>query len=317
MKKTSTILILTWIAVCLLFIMTGSPLMARLEYKLKLTIKTDLMDYFPGYPVLAYIYLENYAYEFPAEVVKCLEPEYGFVEYIIRTPEGKEVPFIPWAYKEHPNPEKTLAAGGVIRTQAKIFFGANGWTFTQPGEYVLKAIYMKELESNEWPFSITTPESAAQKDLCELFLGSKEVGYFLLFEGGDHLEEGKKRLEKVIYTYPSSDFAGYANFALGVNLLQDFANFKEKRLRKADLDLASGYFERARSVIFCFYQSVYSHIYLEETYRKMGLPKDADNVRKDLLTRVERVMDEKYHDFWEYKDFMMDYLERREAIKEK
>lgn len=314
MKKTSTIL--TWIAVCLLLIAASSPLKAGLEYKLKLTIKTELMDYFPGYPVFAYIYLENYAYEFPAEVVRCLEPEYGYVQYIIKTPDGKEIPFIPWAYKEHPNPEMTLTAGGIIRAEAKIFFGANGWTFNQPGEYVLKAIYMGELESNEWPFSITTPDSAAQKDLCELFLGSKEVGYFLLLEGGDHLEEGKKRLEKVINTYPTSDFAGYANFALGVNLLQDFANFKEKRLRKADLDTASLYFERARSVIYSFHQSLYSHIYLEETYRKMGLPKDADNVRKDLLTTVERVMDEKYHDFREYKDYMMDYLERRKAIKE-
>lgn len=315
MKKTAAIL--TWITVYLLFITAGSPLIAESEYKLKLTVKTEKLDYFPGFPVIAYIYLENYAPFFPAEVVRCLEPEYGFVEYIVRTPEGKEIPFIPWTYKAHPNPETTLTAEGAIRAEAKIFFGANGWTFTRPGEYILKAIYMKELESDEWSFSIITPEPGAQKEICELFLGSKEVGYFLLFEGGDHLVEGKKRLEKVIYSHPRSNFAGYANFALGVNLSKDFTNFKEKRLRKANPALASEYLERARSDIFSFHQSVYSHIYLEEAYRKMELPGKADQVRKDLLTKVKRVMDERYSDFREYKDFMMDYLERRKAIKEK
>jgi outer membrane protein assembly factor BamD (BamD/ComL family) len=124
-------------------------------------------------------------------------------------------------------------------------------------------------------------------------------------------------LEKVIYSHPRSNFAGYANFALGVNLAKDFTNFKEKRLRKANLEAASEYLEKARSVYFSFHQSAYSHIYLDEIYRKMGLPGKADDVRKDLLTKAAKVMANSYYDFWEYKDFMMDYLERRKAIKEK
>jgi hypothetical protein len=292
--------------------MLSTALLAT-EYKLKLTIRTELMDYYPGFPVSAYIYLENYAYEFPAEAVKCLEPEYGYVEYIIKTPDGIEVPFIPWAYKEHPNPEVTLTAGAAIRSEAKLFFGANGWTFNQPGEYVLKAIYMKELESNEWPFSITTPETEGEKKLSRLLLDSKDVGYFLLFEGGDHLVEGKKILEEVTRTFPETSFAGYANFVLGVNLMQDFANFKENRLRKADLKRATEYLEKARPVIVSFHQSIYTHIYLEEIYRKQGMNDKADSIRKDFLTRVEKVMDERYHDFREYKDYMNDYLERRES----
>jgi hypothetical protein len=313
MKKTSAIL--TWIGICLIIITACCPLMA--QHQLKLTIRTEFLDYFPGFPVIVYVYLESLAYEYPTEVVRCLEPGYGFVEYIVKTPEGKEFTFVPWAYKEHPQPVKTLAGGGVIRKEAKIFFGANGWTFTTPGEYTLKAVYMKEIESNEWPISIVTPYGGKHQEIADHFMGNPEVGYFLLFEGGDHLEEGKKRLELAATMLANNEFGVYSSFVLGANLLQDFANFKEKKLRKANLELAVNFLERARAKTFSFHQAVYTHVYLEEAYRKMGQPERANDVRKDLITRVERKMNELYSDFREYRDFMKDILEQREVNREK
>ena len=213
----------------------------------------------------------------------------------------------------------------MIRREAKIFFGANGWTFTQPGEYTLKAVYMKGVESNEWPFSIMTPCSDSEKKMVDLFLGSKEVGYFLLFEGGDHLVEGKKRLEEVAAQFYKSNFGTYANFVLGANLMKDFANFKENRLRKADPKLAIDYFEKSRFrssgfhhgnfIPFSFHEAVYTHIYLEEACRQLGQPERANTVREELQTSVEQKMDEIYHDFREYKDFMKDILQQREKNK--
>lgn len=323
MKKTSAKLI--WIGVCVSVMVACSPLMA--QHHLKLTVRTELLDYLPGFPLIAYVYLENLAYEYSTDVVRCLEPEYGFVEYIVKTPGGKEITFVPWAYKEHPDPVKTLSPGQVIRKEAKIFFGANGWTFTQPGEYMLKAIYMKEVESNEWHFSIMTPRDDIQRKVVELFLGSQQVGYFLLFEGGDHLVEGKKRLEIAASRFSQNELGIYANFVLGANLLQDFANFKEKRLRKANPALALEFLEKARlrfsgshrEVPFpdSFHQTLYTYVYLVETYKKMGQWERANAISQELMILVERQMDEAYHDFREYKDFMMEILEQREANKKK
>jgi len=313
MKKTSVTL--TWIGVCLLVIAAGCPLMA--QHQLKLTIRTEMLDYFPGYPVIVYVSLESLAYEYPTEVFGALEPEYGFVEYMIKTPEGKEITFVPWAYKEHPDPVKTLKGGGIIRKEAKIFFGANGFTFTTPGEYILKAVYMKEIESNEWAFSIRSLYSEKHQEVSDLFTGNPEVGYFLLFEGGDHLVEGKKRLEMAAALFPTHEFGSYANYVLGVNLLQDFANFKEKRLRKANTQLAIDYLERSRAKTYSLHQALYTHIYLEETYRKMGQPERANAVRKHLMTSLKLRMDDLFNNFREYKGFMNDILEQREVNKEK
>jgi hypothetical protein len=43
------------------------------------------------------------------------------------------------------------------------------------------------------------------------------------------------RLKELTEKYPRSVLAGYAHTALGVNLCEDFANFKENKVRKANV----------------------------------------------------------------------------------
>ncbi len=295
--------------VLIVLLSLSSPLMA-LE-KLELTIKTGAVDFFPGFPVVLYVSLKNLAYETHMDIVHCLEPEYGFVEYLVKAPDKKEfTPFIPWIYKEHPNPVKTLSGSKTIRAEAKIFFGANGWTFSMPGEYILKAVYMNEVESNEWVLSIFTP-FGPYKEISNLFLGSAEVGYFLLFEGGDHLAEGKRRLEIVGSKYTQSIFGIYANFALGVNLMQDFADSRTKRIRKADYQGAVKYLEKAALSTYSFYQSVYTQVYLAELYEKLEQPDKAQKFKKGLTPESIVDMEEYYHLFREYKEVYKDMVKRR------
>lgn len=305
-----------WIGVFLILtgiISASSPLIAT--EKLELTIKSGSVDFYPGFPVVLIASLRNLAYETQMNVVHCLEPEYGFVEYLVKTPEGTEYTFIPWVYKEHPHPVKTLSAGRTFRSEAKIFFGANGWTFSTPGEYVIKAVYMKEIESNEWVLSIFTPYGPKHEEPAKMFLSSQEVGYFLLLEGGDHLEEGKRILEIVSTLYPRTIFGTYANFVLGVNLMNDFTDFRSKKIRKADYNNAVKYLEKAIYRSYSFYQSVYTHIYLAELYEKLGQQDKARMYKKGLTRPAVAEMEEFYHTFREYRHVYNDIVRKREAMK--
>jgi hypothetical protein len=324
MKRNINTLTTIFICLCLALSLGFSPLKAQQKSPLIFKLKTEILDYLPGYPVIAYVSLENPTLILNIEVVKCLEPEYGFVEYFIKTPGGKEVKFVPWAYKEHPNAFRMLSATQGIYAEAKIFFGANGWTFTEPGEYILKAVYMKELESNEWPISIVTTFKESQEERMNLFLESREVGYFLLFEGGDHLLDGKQRLEKAASKFSTTAFGLYANFALGANLMRDFSNFKTKQTRKADYALAAALLEKARPELFrlskdlynhpSFHQIVYTYVYLAEAYLKMGRPDRAKESIQALRKWAKHNLVEEYLDFSEYKIFLEDILKKKNPL---
>jgi hypothetical protein len=303
-------IITTWVGLIVLVFLVSSPLIAN---SLELTIKPRNNDFYPGYPVIFFVSLKNVTYEMPMNIVSCLEPEYGFVEYIVKTPEGKEFTFVPWAYKEHPDPVKRLSSGESFRTAAKLFFGANGWTFTTPGEYVIKAVYMKEVVSNEWIISIFTPLKF-MLPVVNSFLENPDLGLFLLLEGGDHLE-AKKLAEKIGDEYARTSYGAYCNFALGVNLMHDFADFKSNRLRKANIEAAIPYLEKAKLRVYGFYKSIYATIHLADAYEKTGQPEKAKTVIQDFITSMDEA-ESTFPDFPQYREFLYYFLKKEGKWKE-
>lgn len=298
-------IITPWLGLIVLIILVSSPLIAK---HLELTIKPRNNDFYPAYPIIFFVSLKNVNYETPLNIVSCLEPEYGFVEYIVKTPEGKEFTFVPWAYKEHPDPVKTLSPGKSFRAAAKIFFGANGWTFTTPGEYVIKAVYMKEVVSNEWIISIFTPLKYMWP-VINKFKDNPELGLFLLLEGGDHLTAAKQLAEEISVQYVKTTYGAYCNFALGVNLMHDFANFKTNRLRKANIQAAIPYLEKARLRTYGFYKTIYATIHLADAYEKTGQPEKSKQVVKDFITYIDE-LEYTFPDFPQYKEFLYYFLQK-------
>ncbi|MGE5342926.1 MAG: tetratricopeptide repeat protein [Candidatus Omnitrophota bacterium] len=260
--------------------------------KLELALQVDKTEFAIGEPIVIYASLKNTDRDV-AKVVGLLKPDFGFVDYLITDPKGKESKFKPWALKENPSPLIQLAPEESRVAEIKIFFGAGGWTFTEPGKYKIKAIYMNQVSSNSLDISISAPQDEAAKKAADLFLNSKEVGFFLLFEGGDHLEEGKRIIEQVAEQFPNSPLASYSNYVLGANLMNDFANFEKNRLQHANPEKALKYLERAKAHPSSLYQVLHTHLYLEEAYMKTGKPEQVMSVQQDLM----KITSERFPDF--------------------
>ncbi|MEJ7636527.1 MAG: hypothetical protein WKF75_00695 [Singulisphaera sp.] len=212
---------------------------------LELGIRADKDRFLLGEPVVLYVTLRNVG-QAPTQVARLLDPEYDFVKYQVKEPDGDLVPFVPWAIKDHPAPQERLAPGESVQDVAKIFYGGQGWTFQQPGKYEITATYQSNVRSNSLAITVVEPEDRAARRAADLFLGSDEAGRFLLLEGGDHLSGGMRHLKQVVEEFPETPHANYANYALGSNLLVDFANFKENKPAKRSRP-ASDYLEKARA----------------------------------------------------------------------
>jgi len=257
-----------------------------------LEIKADKRAFTLGEPIIIYVSLTNTG-RTATEVMRILEPDAGFVEYWVKRPDGKDAAFLPWAHKDHPSPLQRLSPGEAVRAEAKIFFGGDGWTFTKPGRYEIRAVYLKRVNSNRLTVTVLPTADEATKRAADLFLRSDEVGKFLLFEGGDHLSDGIRRLKQAANQFPQTPHASYANFALGANLMQDFVNFKVNRLRRADPHRAIKYLEKARAYPLTFHYTVNTHLSLIEGYKRVGDSRKAKTVSVDL----ERVISTKFRDF--------------------
>lgn len=274
-----------FLVICLMgcFILFTITFFLKAADKLELEIQTDKTKFLLAEPIVLIVSLKNLDTK-PIKVMQFLEPDFGFVDYLVTGPDGNQSKFVPWALKEHPSPQVDLAAGDTLSVEAKIFFGGDEWTFSKPGRYEIQAIYMDNLPSNKLNITVVSAADDPARKAGDLFIKSKEVGYFLLFEGGDHLKEGKQRLEEVSNQFPDTPHAIYANFALGANLMVDFADFKNNRLRKADPGQAVKFLEKARVRSVNFYQALHTHLFLSEGYKKIGQMQKATDVQTELET---------------------------------
>jgi len=262
----------------------GTPIMTvkpEMQGGLSLEISTDRSEFVLGEPVVLYVTLKN-AGSGPVQVMPRLEPDYQFVEYFVKGPDGAESVFLPWAYKDYVGAQTTLQPGDSISGVAKIFYGGNGWTFKVPGTYRLRAVYENSASSQEISINVKAPTDDAGQRSSQIFLSSDEVGKFLLFEGGDHLQDGISKLKTVADQMPGTPHAFYANYALGVNMMRDFANFQTNSLRAADPQMAVSYLQKIETQPVSFYYSMETTVYLSRAYDTLGQPSQAELVKTNF-----------------------------------
>ena len=257
------------------------------QEKLSIEIKADKSTFLLGEPVILYISLKNS--DMTSSEVVPLEPEYGFAEYMIKGPNRLEKRFLPWSYRELADPRKLLAPGEEMTAFSKIFYGSDGWTFKTPGAYEIWMVYQGNLSSNRLTLDIMKATDQANLTAGDLFLGSDEVGKFLLFEGGDHLKDGIGRINQVTSQFPDTPHAAYANYALGKNMMSDFANFVENRLRPANPKLAAQYLEKEEMAQVGFYYTIQTYLTLSEAYKETGNITLSESMKTKLnRTTLER-----------------------------
>ncbi|RKZ70257.1 MAG: hypothetical protein DRR19_33490, partial [Candidatus Parabeggiatoa sp. nov. 1] len=232
-------------------------------------IKANKASYVVAEPVVLYVSLQNTSNE-PIELqVGSLIPLYGVAQYKIHRLEDDNddstPPFRPYARGDVVFiPPEEFAPGKILREEVKLFFGAWGWTFAEPGTYEVRA-YIRDsgLVSNTITVRIQAPADEQTAQAAKLFLESpEEVGLLLFWEGGDHLTDGLQRLERVASQFPDTSHATYANLVLGTRLIDDFANFVENRLRPEDPAGAIPFLEKAKQNPVGFYDILHTHMSL-------------------------------------------------------
>jgi len=260
----------------------GSPPRVNAQ-ALELTIQFDEPSFDLGEPIIAYVTLTNND-QVSLRVPRRLEPEYGQIIYTVVSA-GEERAFVPWALKENERTHEEIPPGGEVVGLSKIFFGANGWTFRNPGTYVVEVSYRNEFKGSA-ELRIDDPATEEERATAQMVLTDDDVGYFFLFEGGDHLKSAIETLEHIRNEFPESELAAYANFTLGKNLSSGFRGFGDQPTRPPDRDLASKYLQASLDVLddrASLYYRVEAYSQLASVYTAMGLEQQADEAQSRLV----------------------------------
>ena len=208
---------------------------------LRLAVGTEKAEYVLGEPVYAMIVLENTG-EQTQRVLRELRPEGEVVRIFLTGADGREVLFRPLGYGDHDDTAWIdLAAGDQIGVTASIFFGADGWTFTEPGQYRLTALYtwggeglpVRQLRSDTATVVIG-PGDQGGTLLTRGDAASLEAGKFLTWQAGDHLELGRELLLGLLDGSRGSVLASHAAFALGRSWGEPFLDYRADEVRPAD-----------------------------------------------------------------------------------
>jgi tetratricopeptide (TPR) repeat protein len=146
---------------------------------------------------------------------------------------------------------ETLAPRADVTAVVAIFYGGRGWTFTQAGNYTITALYRNPLDRSanpvrSNPLSISVALGNGAGEFLIKDDAGEEAGKFLLWQQGDHLRKGIRRLTDLIERYPDSPLADYAQLALGLNLSRAFKDYSIGQVRKPDYELARRYLQKVQ-----------------------------------------------------------------------
>lgn len=223
--------------------------------KLVISVVPERSRYLVGEPVYVAVRLRN-AGDHAERVIDSLFPEDGGVDFVIIGPDAREILFLPYGETDRDTESyKSLAPGETVGNMVPIFFGGNGWTFREPGTYRIVAYFQfpagkgEVRESKSVPATIEIASSPEGKALVsETAQMSNEVGKFLLWQSGDHLEKGQASLHTLLDHAPSSPLASYARFALGRSLSEPFMDYRRHTVRAPDCAAALTHLTKVNDV---------------------------------------------------------------------
>jgi hypothetical protein len=210
---------------------------------LELTLQAPKRSFVIGEAVVLTVSLKNTATT-PWQVNPLLSLSYRFLNLEIRAPGAQTYyPFRPAVLAEaRGRRSETLQPGEALYEEAKVFFGADGWTFSSPGRYALRADYpagaarlldLSETEervlSEVLELEITAAASEPDRRAQDLILGP-EAGLYLLLEGGDHLKRAAQNLQAIAREAPTAAQAPAAKLALALGSLHPTVD-PERRAR--------------------------------------------------------------------------------------
>ena len=164
----------------------------------------------------------------PQEVNSSLHPREGAVRIAIEKPSGELVAFEPVVHHCVSSNTTVLdAQNPSIYESVFVGFGKDGFSFTQPGPYKIRALYPardgSRVLSNVLTIKVRHPLSETDEEVAELMSGD-EQGLLLVLRGSDskYLQKGNQALDRVLEQYGDHPLALYARYAKGYNLAREF-----------------------------------------------------------------------------------------------
>lgn len=257
--------------------------------QVELQLRADREDYRLGEPVVLYATLRNEGPD-TVSVIPRLTPEYGFTRYTVTGPHERPVLQPVVMYDIRPGElTSPLPPGDSVTALVKVFFGSSGWMLAEPGSYRVRAEHLMPagvtVVSEPLTLDVHPPSSDEEQRAADRFL-TRDVGLFLLWEGGDQFTEAIRDLRKIARRLPQSRYAAYANFALGMNLTVDQGS------RPADPQQAQLYLERAREASDASETTGYLRgAVLTELWDLYGITGDnerREEIRRELREEIER-----------------------------
>jgi len=160
------------------------------------------------------------------------------VAIFIEGPSKKRMRFSPYSLNDTErviNLTPGQAAGNII----PVFFGAEGWTFREAGDY---RIYAELVASGDGfsrfrsePARLTVERSAAGDALFKAGDDTlHEAGKFLLWRSGDHLESGQRHIAAIAEEYSDTALASHIQASFMRSASEPFSDYTKNEVRPAD-----------------------------------------------------------------------------------
>ncbi len=201
---------------------------------LKLRLRTPKPSFVVGEPVVLTVQLFNSG-SVARQVVPLFGPEYRFLTVSVKAPgDDRYKPFRSAVLRDgRQHRMSLLGAGESMYAEAKIFFGADGWTFEEAGNYMVQADFPATIDlggdrirSEPLQITVTDPPSSASATARDILLDptdkrlGTQQGLYLLFEGGEHLTEGSNAMRRLLEEVPDAEQAPAVRLALARSALE-------------------------------------------------------------------------------------------------
>ena len=219
----------------------SAPSASPLEVSLEIETSTALL----GEPVYATVRLTNRGRE-PVMVPRFLDPQLGNLQINVSSQERARFIFVPLFVSDPVQAKRKLNPGEEIAASFPIFYGALGWTFPKSDTYHISAVLRNSAQlpgkrAQSRPMRLTVADDNTGATLMGHTRAAEEAAKFLLWQRGDHLQDGQALLSDFMKRYPDSLLTDYIRVALGHNFSRDFRNYAVGRIRPADCEAALAY----------------------------------------------------------------------------
>lgn len=220
---------------------------------LTLAAEPEKAAYVVGEPVYLTLVLRNSGEE-ARRVVRRLDPLVGSVSIDVVGPGGDTTRYAPLGQVDYDaGMLASLAPGDAVANVVPVFFGANGWTFREPGRYSIVAVYSaadgrgrrESVRAEPVAVGIESAPVAAP-DVGRGEEASFQAGKFLLWQQGDHLEEGRAYLRGFAERAPDAVVTEYIHAAFARSYSDSFMDYRTKTVRPPDCDRAMSHLSESR-----------------------------------------------------------------------